>query len=237
MISRFLLAATIAVSLFPASARAEDTGFFAGIDVTAGMASGSSSTTNGGAAFAGGGMVDNVKFGATFGIGGHVGYRFSPALSAFISYQHIRGDVSWDADFPLIGAASSFDGTAGSDTVLANLAYDLALSDSTSFTTSAGVGLSFNTLSGVVETDKPTGLFLSDVADHTRVSPTARLGAGIEHRLSSNVVLGLNAAVSYTGGFETGDTRSGNLGVTSITPYKIDDVWRGNLGASMRFSF
>lgn len=237
MISRLLLSAAITASLFPAAAFAEDAGFFAGIDLTGGIASGSSSTTNGGAAFAGGGVVDNVKFGSALGIGGHIGYRFSPALSAFISYQHVRGDVSWDASFPLIGAASHYDGTASSDAVLANLAYDLPLSGATSLTTSAGVGLSFNTLSGIVETDKPTGLFLSDVADHTRVSPMAQIGAGIRHRLSSNVMLGLNASVSYTGGFETGDTRSGNLGVTSITPYKIDDVWRGNLGATIRVTF
>jgi len=65
----------------------------------------------------------------------------------------------------------------------------------------------------------------------------AQLGAGIGHKVSPNIVLILSVSVGYTGGFETGDTRSGNLGVTSIAPYKIDDVWRANLGISMRFTF
>lgn len=237
MISKLLLSTVIAASFSSASAFAEDTGFFAGLDVTGGMASGSSSTTKGGAAIAGGGVVDNVKFGGTIGVGGHAGYRLNPAVSAFISYQHVQGDVGWDAVFPLFGVASSFNGAAISNAAMGNMAYDLALSDTTSIKTSVGAGLSFNALSGIVETDKPTGLFLSDVADHTHISPTAQIGAGIQHTISPNVVLGLNASVSYTGSFETGSTRSGNLGVTAITPYKINDVWRAGLGASMRFTF
>jgi len=237
MISKLLLSATIAASVFPAFALAGDTGFFAGLDVTGGVASGSSHTTNGGAAIAGGGVVDNVKFGDALGVGGHVGYKFNPALSVFISYQHVQGDVSWDANFPLFGVASNFDGTAISNAVLGNIAYDWALSDATSIIATAGIGLSFNSLSGIVESDQATGLFLSDVADHTQVNPMVQLGAGIDHKISANIVLVLSVSVSYTGEFETGDTRSGNLGITSIAPYKIDDVWRANLGISMRFTF
>lgn len=216
----------IATSLVPVSALAKDIGFFAGLDLSGGMASGSSKTTDGGASWAGGGVVDNVKFGNAAGIGGHAGYRFAPALSGFISYQYIRGDVSWDAAFLMLGVASDFKGAAISNVIMGNLAYDFALSDTTSIRASAGVGLSFNSLSNVVETDLGTGLFLSDVADHTRISPAARISAGIQHKIAANAVLGLDASVSYMGGFETGNTRSGNLGVTPITPYKIDDVWR-----------
>lgn len=219
------------------SAFAGEPGFFAGVDVSAGMASGSSSTTNGGAAFAGGGVVANVKFGDTVGIGGHVGYRFDPVWSAFVSYQHVRGHVSWDANFPLFGVASGFAGTAFGNGILANLAYDLALSDRTSLRASTGLGLTFNTLSGVVETDKGSGLFLSDVKDHTRLSPMAQAGAGIRHKITPNAELGFDALVAYTGGFETGNTRSGNLGITPITPYKIDDVWRASLSGSFRLAF
>jgi hypothetical protein len=237
MISKLLLSALIAAFLVPAPACAEDTGFFAGLDVSGGVASGSSRTTDGGAPWAGGGVVDNVKFGNTTGIGGHAGYRFDPALSGFISYQHIRGDVSWDASFPMFGVASDFKGIATSNVVMGNLAYDFALSDMTSIRASVGVGLSFNTLSNVVETDRGTGFFLDDVADRTRTSPAAQVGAGIQHKIASNAVLGLTAAASYTGGFETGSTRSGNLGITAITPYKIDDVWRASLSASIRYEF
>jgi hypothetical protein len=236
-ILKILLIIVATVLLFPVPALAEDSGFFAGLDVSGGLASGSSSTRNGGAAFAGGGVVGNVKFDGTIGVGGHVGYRFDPSVSAFISYQYIRGGVSWDAKFPLIGAASDFDGDAISNVIMGNVAYDWALSDATSIGVSTGIGLSFNSLSDVVETDKATGLFLADVEDHTEISPAAQIGVSLQHRIAPNAVLALNAAVSYVGDFETGDTRSGNLGVTPITPYGIDDVWRANLGASLNFAF
>jgi hypothetical protein len=237
MISKTYLIIVGTALLFPGSALAQGSNFFAGLDVSGAWASGSSNTTNGGADFAGGGVVGNVKFDNTVGIGGHVGYRFDSALSTFISYQHVRGDVSWDANFPLLGVSSGFDGNATSHLILGNLAYDWALSDATSIRTSVGLGLSLNSLSGVVETDIGTGLFLSDVTDHTRKSAAAQIGFGIQHRIASNIALGLNAAVSYTGGFGTGDTRSGNLGITSITPYQIDDVWRTSLGTSIEFEF
>jgi hypothetical protein len=237
MTSKLLIPSLVAASLLPVSALAKDTGFFTGLDLSGGKAFGSSKTTDGGAPWAGGGVVDNVRFGRTFGIGGHVGYRFDSALSGFISYQHVRGDVSWDAAFPMFGVSSDFKGTAISNVVMGNLAYDFALSDTTSIQAIAGAGLSFNSLSDVVETDVGTGLFLSDVKDHTRTSPAAQIGMGVRHKITPDIVLGLNASVNYTGGFETGNTRSGNLGITPITPYKIDDVWRVSLGALIRFEF
>jgi hypothetical protein len=211
-------------------------GFFAGLDVSGGMAQGSSSTRDGGAPFAGGGIVRNLKFDNTVGIGGHAGYRFS-ALSVFLSYAHIRGDVSWDAVFPGIGAASGFAGAAASDVILANVAYEFPLSDAVALSTSGGVGVAFNALSGLEETDRGTGLFLSDVAGHTQASPAARLGVGLRYRMDPNLEWGLDASVLYTGGFRTGDTRRGNLGVTGIVPYEIDDVWRADLGVSFRYRF
>lgn len=192
---------------------------------------------DGGAALTGGGIVGNVKFGETAGIGGHIGYRLDPALSVSISYQHTRGDIGWDANFPLFGVASSFEGSAASDAVLGNVVYNLILSDMSAVRATAGLGVAFNSLSGVIETDKATGLFVSYVTDHTRVSPMAQIGGGIQYKITANAVLGLDASIAYTGGFETGNTRSGNLGITGINPYKIDDVWRTNLSASIRFEF
>ncbi len=237
MSSRPWISIVAAAALAPASALADDTGFFADLGLSGGTAFGSSGTTDGGAPWAGGGVVGNVRFRGTAGIGGEIGYRFDPALSASVSYRHSQGDVRWDADFPLAGVASQFEGTAASDAVMANLAYDFALSGDTILRASLGVGLSFNTLSDMVETDEASGLFLADVAEHTRASPAARLGAGIRHRLTPSAVLGLDAALSYSGGFATGDTRSGNLGVTPINPYEIEDVWRADLGASLRLEF
>lgn len=237
MSSRLLPSAVVIASFIPLPAFAEQLGFFAGMDISGSAAYGSSSTTNGGAPIAGGGVVGNVKFGRGVGIGGHIGYRFDPAWSIFISYQHVRNDVSWDANFAAYGVTSDFAGTAISNGILGNVAYDLAVSDATSLRLSAGLGVTSNSFSNVVETDKATGLFVSVVADEAHLSPMARIGAGLRHKVLANVELGVDASATYAGGFETGNTRRGNLGVTSIMPYRIDDVWRADVSASLRVAF
>ena len=89
MLRRYLIALAISPLTLPATALAEDAGFFAGLDATGGIAFGSSSTTDGGAPFAGGGIVDNVKFRGTVGLGGssatisHRRFRHSSATGRF----------------------------------------------------------------------------------------------------------------------------------------------------------
>ena len=238
------IALTGILLILPLSAFAGESGFFAGIDVSGGTAHGRSSTKNGGGDAhtntpGAGGIVENVKFKDTTGIGGHVGYRFNESLATFITYQHMRGNVSWDADYPTYGGgvASSFDGRATSNILMGNVAYEWALTQATSLRASAGLGVAYNSLSNITEINKPDGAFVSKVANHREVSPAAQIGAGLRHKVSSNIALGLDVLVSYTGGFETGVTRSGNIGVTRINAYKINDVWRANLGASLTFSF
>src|SRR5690606_27840908 len=113
--SSLLLAMVVAA--LPISAFAQGPGFFAGLGASAGIAHGSSGTKNGGG-FGGGGVVENVKFGTTAGIGAHVGYRFDNRLSGFVSYQYVRGDVDWDANFPRFGQTINFSGTASSNAIL-----------------------------------------------------------------------------------------------------------------------
>ena len=235
-----LFLSAVLVATLPVAAQAKDQDFFIGVDVLGGVASGSSSTKNGGGVlplFNGDGVVDHVHFGEMIGIGGHIGYRLNPTWSATISYQHFRGDVRWDATFPTYGGASGFDGKATSNVIIGHIAYTRPLSEATSASVKAGLGVAFNRLSKVAETDMASGLFVSDLAAHTKTSPTAQIGLGIEHKLTPGMSVGLDAAFAYAGGFETGNTRSGNLGVTSINPYKIDDVWRGTLGASLKVAF
>lgn len=222
--------------VFSTSAYAQESGFFAGVDMSGGTTQGSSSTRDGGAPFAGGGIVNKLKLGNTVGFGGHVGYRFSD-LSVFLSYQHVRGSVSWNADFPAIGSTSNYAGSAITDAVLANVAYDWPLTHVLAFRASAGLGVAFNTLSGVVENDQATGAFLSDVGNHTQVSPAAQVGVGFRYKPMPRMALGLDAVVAYTGGFRTADTRTGNLGVTQIVPYRIDNVWRPTLLVSFQYRF
>ncbi|MGB7483354.1 MAG: hypothetical protein WA909_06750 [Castellaniella sp.] len=231
--SMHLLVMATAV-MFSMPAVAQDSGFFAGLDASAGMAHGSSGTKNGGG-FGGGGVVKRVRFGTTAGIGAHAGYRFDRHLSGFLSYQHVRGDVSWDAHFSQLGQTTNFSGTAISNAVLLNMAYDWLPSDTTTIRGTVGIGATFNKLSGI--TEKFEGAFVAEVENHTRTSPIVQIGASIQHHLTPKTTLGLNAAVSYTGGFKTGPTRTGNLGKTDINPYEIDDVWRAGLGVSVQTRF
>lgn len=232
MLSKVVISLAACIAAFPVMTLAHERGFFAGIDTTVGIAQGSSSTKNG-SGFGGGGVANDVKFGNTVGIGAHVGYQFDHALSALISYQHTQGDVDWRVDFPT--QATNISGTATSNAILLNLAYDWHASDDTIIRATAGAGPTFNTLSKMTETQE--GEFLSNPEKHTMVSPMVQLGASIQHYLSPRAVLSLNATVAYTGGFRTGDTRTGNLGRTNINPYKIDDVWRAGLGVSMQVRF
>lgn len=233
----FLFLSAAALVALPAAAHAQDTGLFAGVDVSTGIAGGSSDTTDGGAPFAGGGVVEDVDFGQTLGIGGHIGYKFNRSTSISLNYQHVRGDISWRADFPLYGVASDFEGKAVSDTIMANLAYEHPLSDTLAIRASAGGGVAFNRMSNVVETDVASGQFLSDVASRSRTKPVGQLGAGFRYKVMPNAALGLDAIFAWSGGYETGNTRSGNLGITDINPYRINDVWRASLGASFRYGF
>lgn len=238
------ISALIIALILPVPVIAENAGFFAGIDASSGIAHGHSNTKNGGGdpinnIPGAGGIVENVKFKEVNGIGAHVGYQFNDTLSAFISYQHIRSKVSWDANFPLFGGgvASSFNSTATSNALFGNIACEWALTDLTAIKTSAGLGFTYNTLSSTKEIDKASGLFLSKVASHREISPAMQLAGGLRHKVSPNLTLGIDALIAYMDGFETGDTRSGNLGVTRINPYKIDGVWRASLDASLTFHF
>ena len=231
-----LVLGVLAAVAVPVSALAGEQGFFAGVDATGGMAFGSSGTTDGGAPSGGGGTVSNVKFGGMGGIGGHVGYQFDPALSASISYQHIRGSIGWDTNFAA-GGATRFDGTAISNVVLANVAYEVPVSERTMLRTTVGAGLTFNTLSRVVETLPPGGQLNSILADHTEIGAAAQVGLGLRHTIAPNVVAGLDGLVAYASGFETGSTRNSNTGVSYINPYKIDNVWRAMISASIKVNF
>src|SRR5690606_6034108 len=99
-------------------------------------AHGSSGTDNAGG-FGGGGVVENVKFGTATGIGFHAGYQFDRHVSGFFSYHYERGNVDWDSHFPRIGQTTNFSGTAVSNLLLANVAYDWLPSDTTTITATA----------------------------------------------------------------------------------------------------
>lgn len=231
---RILLTLVALSALLPATGFAHAHGFFAGLDASGGITHGSSSTRDGGWPPAGGGIVSDVKFKHTAGIGGHVGYHFDSRWSVFLSYRYTRSDISWKATYPDLDEASLFDGKASSNTILANVGYDIPLANALVLSATAGVGVAYNSLHDVVETDAyDSSPFLSDVEDHDHTSTAAQLGVGLRYAATPRTTISLDFAATYQGGFRTGDTRSGNLGVTPINPYKIDDVWRMSLGASV----
>ncbi len=236
LLSLSLLAASACV---PFASLAQQPGFFAGLDAAVGTTRGSSSTRDGGGDFGAGGIgiVSDVKFEHTTGIGGHLGYRFDSPWSVFLSYQYTRSDIRWRADFPAYDSRTDFSGKAFSHTILANVGYAFPLTEATTLHATAGLGVAFNALSDVVERNAATGQFASDVADHTHTSPAARLGIGLHYAATRHTLISLDAAVTYQGSFHTGKTRSGNLGITAITPYEIDDVWHASLGASVSVMF
>lgn len=217
-----------------AAAAASGSPFFVGMEFSIGPTSGSSSETNGGAPWAGGGVVSDVQVGSSTMLGGHVGYRFNPNWAVSVGYQRSKADIRWNADFPNIWFKSHYAGSAISNQLIGNLLYAIPLSDpAATIHLSAGGGLAFNKLSNIVESTLETGVFLSDVADNSQTAPVGQLGAGLSYRLSPKVVLGLNGKLSYVGKFETGNTRSGNLGVTDINPYRIDNMWRKSIGVTL----
>lgn len=235
---KHLTASAMILLLFsPTLAAAQESGFFAGLDLSAGAAFGSSTTRDGGAPWAGGGIVDKVSFGALSGVGVRAGYRFDPTFSTFGSLDFLRGDVRWRASYPLFGVQSTFEGAAVSTVIMGNLAGDFALGETTVLRARAGFGLSLNTLADIVETEMATGTFVADVAQRMRVSPAARIGVGIAQQIAPGAEFGIETGLTYVGSFETGDSRTGNLGATAIKPYRIDDVWAANVSASLRVEF
>lgn len=225
----------LAALLLGAPAQAE--GVFAGLDLSTGVVAGSSSTMNGGGAIGGGGAVYDVGFGQGFGIGGHLGYRFDPAFSVSLSYEHMRAGVSWNVDYALVGTDSAFAGVAAANLLMGNAAYTHALTDTVAIELRGGLGLAINTLADVVETEFPTGAFLADLEPGAKFSPAAQIGLGLSQQIAPNIRLALTTSATYIGGFATGDTRTGNLGVTPITPYELDHVWGASVEASLRVDF
>lgn len=232
------LVATVATLGLAAPTSAQDqidaTGFFAGVDAGGVFRSGGSRTTDGGESR--NGVVSGVRFSEAFAIGGHLGYRLNSQWSAFVSYDHVSGDVTWQTDFPFVPRAH-FKTNATSNIFLGNLDYSHALADSTNFTIGAGAGISVNSLSNADEKSLVFGHYAT-LDGQTTVSPAVRALVGIEQQIAPQVAIGLNASISYLGGFETGSAREYvGLGRQVINPYRLSNVWGAAVTASLKARF
>lgn len=220
----------VAIALASASAQADEItksdtepAWFVGLNSGAAFRFAGSDTTTGGALFSG--DVHSIEFDPAFSVGGVVGYRYSPSLAAFLSYDYVDADVEWRARFAGGGNDSAFDGKARSNVILANVRYATQLQPALRLSASLGAGISINQLGDVIENDAVTGAGRAAVDDGTSTGFAARAAVGAEHDLTNAITLQLGASLDYLGGFETGNSRA-NFGGASeaIGRYELDDT-------------
>lgn len=221
------------------TAQAQDiasaTGLFIDVNVGAAFRSGTSNTTTGGRFH--NGTVKDVHFSEAYAVGGQIGYRLSEELAAFVSVNHISGGLNWAAWYSGIGD-SRFRSRASSTLILANAAYSYSLSEATALTATAGLGLSINDLSDIFESSTALGEF-AKVGSNTQYDAAARLGLSLSHEIAPSLTLGLDGALTYTGGFSTGHSRSriDVKATEAIGPYAVQNVWAATVTASLKARF
>lgn len=235
---RLIAVATI-LAAAPGAAFGMDLSFEDGLHISlssgAAFRVGTSYTTDGGASFGKGGVVSDVRFAPAISMGGEIGYRFGPSMSAFVSVDHVEGAAGWMARYAG-GILAHFNGRAASDIIMGNVRFTLLASEKTSIDIGVGAGVALNTLRNVTESDA-WGSIYADVHDRTLVKPAARLSVGLQHELAPSVLVGAAAALSYVGGFSTADTRDAGLGAEPIKPYVLSDVWSASVTASLKVRF
>lgn len=221
----YLLAATAAVSALAlvAPAGAENSGWF--VAGTGGFIwlQGDSDTTNGGAAVGNGGIARDVNFDEGYTYGAMIGKRVGERWSLAISYDHLSSDVSWIADFA--GARinpSRYSGDAESDVILLNAIYSAPFSDSRfTFHASAGAGVAFNNLEGVIEDGAPfDGVPDKFIEDGDTTEFAGRVTVGLSYALDECWSLHGEGSIFMIGSYETGDSRSAPE--EPIGPYELD---------------
>ncbi|MEQ1755525.1 MAG: outer membrane beta-barrel protein [Micropepsaceae bacterium] len=228
-----LTSVSLAAVAFSATANAEGTNWYAGIQGGVVWLQASSDTTNGGAAFGGGGTVHNEDFDTGTSVGVFLGHRYSDNWSLALSYDHVSADVSYDVSY-VFAAPSRFEGTADSDLVLLNAIYSTPWGDAGTrwgFTASAGLGVAFNSLNDVTEDftvfNGVADRFLAD-GDETQFAARGTLGA--TYALDECWALHAEGSVFTLGTFSTGSSRTAPLDL--ITPYEID-AWGYGLSAGV----
>ena len=230
----FLLVAASALS-----ATAEDisnNGYFAGIEFGVGQRSGTSDTTDGGAAYGGGGTVRDVNFDNSSIVRGHFGYHLTPKVSIWGSVAQSDADVRWVTQFAA-GGSTYFAGEAVSQTVMANVGYSEEVKPGTTVKLSAGLGVARNTLKNVGEGTDWENSF-AQVAKGTKTNLAVQFGAGVEQELGDMFSVGGGVDVAYLGGYQTGDSRSfGGGSPQAIGRYEIDDVWEPSVSLFVKARF
>ncbi len=232
-------ASAIAFSMIAcASAEAADGDWFVGVDGGFVWLEGTSDTTNGGAAFGGGGTVSQVDLDSATTYGGLLGRRIGGGWALAVSYDHVDADVSFIANYAALpGSPSAFSGEVDSDVVMLNAIYSAPLSLSNprwSIHVGAGVGVALNTMDVTEDFFVFNGVPDRTIAGGDNTSFAARGTLGLGYALDECWALHGSASIFTLGNFETGASRSAP--VEPIGPYEVDAWGYGlTLGLSARF--
>lgn len=239
LITSATAASALALSLIASpNAVAADGDWFVGVGGGFAWLEGSSDTTNGGAAFGGGGTVSNVDFDSASTYGALLGRRVGGGWALALSYDHVGADVSFIANFAAApGLPSAFAGEVDSDIVMLNAIYSAPLSTGNprwSIHAGAAAGVALNTMSVTEDFFPFNGVPDQTLAEGDNTSFAARGTLGIGYALDECWALHGSASIFTLGDFETGATRSPP--VSPITPYEVD-AWGYGLtfGLTARF--
>ena len=216
---------TLSVSLLAvASAGAADNDWFVGIDGGFAWLEGGSETTNGGAAFGGGGTVSQVDFDDAVTYGALLGRRIGDDWALAVSYDHVDADVSFIANYTALpGSPSSFAGDVDSDVLMLNVIYSASLSSvdpRLSIHVAAGAGATWNTMAVNEDFTPFDGVPNRTIAEGDNTSFAARGTLGMSYAVDERWALHGSASIFSLGDFETGDSRSPP--VQPIVPYEVD---------------
>lgn len=232
-------AAAVALSLFGnVSAHAAEGDWFFGAGGGIAWLEGSSDTTNGGAAFGGGGTVTDVEFDDVSTYGALLGRRIGDGWAVAISYDHVDADVSFVANYAALPLdPSAFSGNAKSEVLMLNALYSglLSTTDSDwSFHLSAAAGVAINSLDVTEDFNVWDGVPDVALASGDTNDFAARGTAGIGYAFAERWAVHGSASIFTLGTFETGSTRRAPL--ETITPYEVDAWGFGlTIGITKRF--
>ncbi|MDF1747587.1 MAG: outer membrane beta-barrel protein [Alphaproteobacteria bacterium] len=173
---------------------------------------------------------------------GAAGYRFSNLVRMDVSYSRLNNELDWNGAFPTFGD-SAFTSDASSDVFLLNGYLHAKGLDKERFYTvdpfiGAGIGFTSNRLTNIIERVAATGALGSNVHDGTTLRPAARLGVGVDTKLSPSLTLTSSLDAYWLDGFETADSRNIAAGAfQNIGAWKIDDVVSVGITIGLRYSF
>lgn len=199
-----------------------------------GLGSISSDTTDGGAAFGGGGTVLDPELGSNLGLSLTYGIRLSAREDFVISAGYSRSSIDWRTRFAAVSGDALMSGQASSVTLMAGLRRAVPAFDGGYLETLFGV--SRNTISNLEEASM-TGAVYADIYPESVFSPAARIAVGRDFKVSRRTQASIFGAATYLGDFSTANTRIYSDADQTITPYRFQNAVTYGVGFQIEMSF